>query len=110
MMSPCLVFVSLFLCVVSVAGNVMAGPYQTVWLWYAYRLDGMTSTPEMALGCHGTAPNGRCYFDEFLRYIEKGPWEGHTAVGKTEDPDVERTVEELKSIVNTGDPKTEYVE
>lgn len=62
------VAVCLFFCSTQVLCNVEVGAYQvcpqlerlciedtdkhqTLWLWYAYRMDGMTSNPTMALGC-----------------------------------------------------------
>lgn len=82
-----------------------------MWLWYAYRIDGMSEHPEMALGCSADTPgNRRCQFDEFLRYIEDvktvrgnpAPWTGSTQVGDVADPDVEGTAKELDEM---GDGK-----
>lgn len=111
-----MLFLSLCACIIlctgHVLGNKAAGPFQTMWLWYAYRIDGMSDNPEMALGCSDSTPgNRRCHFDEFLRYtesvkIDKGnpvPWTGSTRVGDNADPDVERTADELDKMGNGED-------
>lgn len=66
----------------------------------------------------------RCYFDDFLKYIVKAKtqtvevdgqkrtifavWEGSTSVGENLDPDVEQTVQELKTQGTEGDAQTRY--
>jgi hypothetical protein len=53
----------LFLSVPSLA-SILAGPYQTVLFWYAYRLEveqyGPTGT-WTGLGCIGSVPEDGCY-------------------------------------------------
>lgn len=87
--------------------SVEAGPYQTIWLWYAYRIDGMRDPAKMAIHCTGTGPNGRCKFDEFLRWADTYPWEGSTSVRDSLDPDMKTTVEELQAMAKgrKGDRK-----
>lgn len=74
-----------------------------MFLWYAYRMDitvfGSGNTI-LAPGCIGTVSDRSCYFDEFLRYIQRtGPttaaWTGSTTVGTDLNPDVLSTANEL---------------
>lgn len=92
----------LFLCLSKFAAQVSAskaaGPLATMWLWYAYRMDGMRDPSNWEFHCTGTGPNGRCKFDEFLRYADKHPWTGSTSVGDSLDPDVSKTVTELEGL------------
>lgn len=81
-------------------------------IWYAYRMDIMAfgaGSTLIAPDCIGTAPDGTCYFDEFLRYIERiGPnnpaWTGRTAVGTNLDPDCLNTADELANGGTAGTP------
>ncbi|PYI03569.1 hypothetical protein BO78DRAFT_451622 [Aspergillus sclerotiicarbonarius CBS 121057] len=108
-----LIAICLSLCLLapSVLGNVLAGPYQSVLYWYAYRIDIMThdaANREIAVGCVGTGPGKTCLFDEFLRYIQKTGrntklWTGSTNVGKDLTPDVISTAEQLAT---GGEAKT----
>ncbi|RAH78796.1 hypothetical protein BO86DRAFT_458265 [Aspergillus japonicus CBS 114.51] len=81
--------------------NVLAGPYQTMLFWYAYRIDVMTfgaGSTEISSECVGTASDKSCLFDEFVRYIQrdgKNAWTGSTTVGDDLEPDVLNTADEL---------------
>lgn len=70
-----------------------------MFLWYAYRLDIMAGGEFIAPDCPGTGENGRCYFDEFLQYIQKDsdkvPWAWTTTVGKQLRPNLNKTAQEL---------------
>ncbi|PWY65641.1 hypothetical protein BO94DRAFT_338998 [Aspergillus sclerotioniger CBS 115572] len=76
---------------------------QSLLYWYAYRIDIMANDPAtrvIAVGCDGTGPGNTCYFDEFLRYIQKTgkktkAWTGSTTVGEDLTPNVLATAEEL---------------
>jgi hypothetical protein len=48
-------------------------------------------------GCPGTGPKGVCYFDEFVKWIQKEDysWDGSTDVGKDLDPDVNHAADQL---------------
>ena len=85
---------------------------QTMLIWYAYRMDiasfGAGSTL-IAPGCIGEAPDKSCYFDEFLRYIQRTgpkvrPWTGSTSVGTKLNPDVLTTANELATSGTAGSP------
>jgi len=65
----------------------------------------------IAANCIGSVPDRSCYFDEFLRYIQRtGPntpsWGGHTSVGTNLQPDVFDTFKELQTAKysNTFEP------
>lgn len=83
-------------------------------LWYAYRLDIAAGGTFIAPDCPGTGKDKRCYFDEFLRYIEeveeRSPWSGSTSVGRNLAPNVLSTAEELVTsrYSNAVDPDVLY--
>jgi hypothetical protein len=95
------------LCLCSLASSVLAsqgaGPYQTVFVWYAYRLEVLQYGPLSTLtgtGCVGTVPGGGCYFDEFIRWIQRTgrksqAWTGSTGIGTNLTPDTEDAVTKL---------------
>ena len=80
--------------------SVGAGPYHTVFWWYAYRLGvdsyGVSDNP-IATGCPGSAADGSCYFDEFVNYIDKAGLTGTTGIGTNLDPAVNDAVAGLTS-------------
>lgn len=47
------------------------GAYERLWYWYAYTLD--SAGNKVAPLCRGTAPNKRCTFQEFMKYIDEHP-------------------------------------
>ncbi|KAJ6032220.1 hypothetical protein N7540_002952 [Penicillium herquei] len=116
-----IVYACLVLCLLAteVLANVWSGPYQLMFLWYAYRLD-IKSSPganTIAKGCVGTVSDKSCYFDEFLKYIQQTPskkakwkrWTGSSSVGKNLDPDVIDTATELRTIMAPStDPAARY--
>lgn len=111
-----------FLCAGHVLGSVRAGPYQSMFLWYAYRLDQMNGGHEVAPGCVGNAVDGggtrtgKCTFDEFLKYIQRvgnadatKAWKGTTTAGNGPNLDFDRVVNELQTQGTAGDGETRYV-
>ncbi|KAI2993671.1 hypothetical protein CBS147346_10891 [Aspergillus niger] len=80
--------------------SVGAGPYHTVFWWYAYRLGvdsyGVSNNP-IATGCPGPAADGSCYFDEFVKYIDKAGLTGSTGIKTNLDPTVNDAVAGLTS-------------
>ncbi|KAJ5765053.1 hypothetical protein N7520_004612 [Penicillium odoratum] len=103
----------------NVLANAWSGPYQAILLWYAYRLDVKTygaGSTEVAHFCEGSAADGSCYFDEFLKYIQRDPtykdswvkWTGSTSVGDNLTPDVIDTANELKEMNESDDPAARY--
>ncbi len=99
--------IQFLLCLCSLASSVLAslgaGPYQTVFVWYAYRLEVLQYGPMNTLtgaGCIGSVPSGGCYFDEFIKWIQRtGPnspaWRGSTGIGTNLTPDTEDAVTKL---------------
>ncbi|KAK3938835.1 hypothetical protein QBC46DRAFT_409750 [Diplogelasinospora grovesii] len=81
-----------------VLGNKVAGPWQMLFLWYAYQLDVRANgTPaKIAVGCVGTN-SGHCYFDELLQYAQRAGqrWNGQSGVGQDLKPDVVSTADSL---------------
>lgn len=88
-------------------------------LWYAYRMEiKMYGVGETYLAnlCEGHAPDGSCLFDEFLKYIQRGPgrnenwvkWTGDTTVGTNLNPDVEATARELLAMKQSPVPSQRY--
>ncbi|GKZ28965.1 hypothetical protein AbraIFM66950_002212 [Aspergillus brasiliensis] len=99
MMKSHLILVLLSLTSATIA-SVGAGPYHTVFWWYAYRLGvdsyGVSDNP-IATGCPGSAADGSCYFDEFVKYIDKAGLTGNTGIGTNLDPTVNDAVAGLTS-------------
>lgn len=97
----------LFSLVSSVLASLGAGPYQTVFFWYAYRLgiEAFGEDSKIAPGCKN------CNFDEFIKYIQKKPtlnrkgqpvggitpFTGSTGIGDNLEPDVETAVSKLNA-------------
>lgn len=54
----------------------------------------------IAPGCPGTGAGGRCFFDEFLQYIQSDekPWTRTTSVGTNLLPNVANTAQELSNL------------
>ncbi|KAJ5638945.1 uncharacterized protein N7484_006807 [Penicillium longicatenatum] len=85
-----------------VAASKGAGPYQTMYMWYAYRMDieAFGARPEMiAPNCFGSVPDGTCYLDEFIKHLQR---DGHelpegqdTTAGKYFYPDAVDMADEI---------------
>ncbi|KAL4812587.1 hypothetical protein BDW67DRAFT_126070 [Aspergillus spinulosporus] len=92
-----------------VLASKKAGPYQVVYMWMAYRMDiqAFGARDEMiAPNCFGTVPDGTCYFDEFLEYIQK---DGKTitsglptSIGKYFWPDAVSAAQEIEKLNGGG--------
>ncbi|OJJ06596.1 hypothetical protein ASPVEDRAFT_875720 [Aspergillus versicolor CBS 583.65] len=94
-----------------VTANALAGPYQSLYIWYAYRMEieafGAGSN-QIASGLKGSAPDGTCYFDELMDGLQRAgqglaPGQ-HTSVGKELAPDVAKTAKEIRGL-KSPDPK-----
>lgn len=76
-------------------------PWQSVFFYYAYRIDCMTlpGANFIGSGCPGSGPGGVCKFDEFVKWIQDDghPWTGHTSIGDNLDPDVWEASNELRA-------------
>lgn len=72
-----------------------------MFFYYAYRIDTIAAPGSgvIANRCPGTGPGGVCYFDEFVRWIQKSsdPWTGHTSVGNNLDPDPYDAADQLRT-------------
>ncbi|KIH89499.1 hypothetical protein SPBR_07658 [Sporothrix brasiliensis 5110] len=89
---------------VSCLASMGAGPYQTVYIWYAYQMElqlyGIGNTQILA-HCRGSGAGGSCAFDEFLRDLDgnkaqkKTVWKGSTDVGMVTDFDVDSVAKKL---------------
>lgn len=106
---------SLLLCLCSLDSSVLAslqaGPYQVVFLWYAYRLETAYYEPGNTLTARGCVPKINvakgCLFDEFIKYIQASefnikPFTGTTGIGDTLSPDVEDAVAKLRAVAYVG--------
>ncbi|GLI79234.1 hypothetical protein PoHVEF18_007562 [Penicillium ochrochloron] len=89
-----------------VLAALSAGPFESVFFYYAYRIDTLAGSASLGIakGCPGSGPKGVCYFDEFVKWIQqsKYPWTGQTSVGQNLDPDVDATAQELRTSGTEG--------
>jgi len=89
--------------VTSVVASIPAGPYQFVFLYYAYRIEveafGAQGT-YIAPFCVGSLPKGDCNFDDFLKHVQPADtpkWNGATGVTDIL-PDVEVAAQKLRAL------------
>ncbi|KAL3477789.1 hypothetical protein BJX99DRAFT_225733 [Aspergillus californicus] len=104
-----LLYVLLGLLAPHVLASKLAGRYQAVYMWYAYRMDiqAYGARNEMiAPNCFGTVPDGTCYFDEFIDYLQRDGKKldagQATSIGKYFWPDAVTAAEELKKLTIDG--------
>ncbi|KAI0191620.1 hypothetical protein F4808DRAFT_476033, partial [Astrocystis sublimbata] len=92
-----------------VFASKLAGPYQTMYYWYAYRLDIKANgvNPDMiAPGCPGSAPDGTCYFLEFVDHLQRpgknlDPGQS-VSFGKDFYPDAVTGIGEINKLTSEG--------
>ncbi|KAI9371713.1 hypothetical protein BJX61DRAFT_543404 [Aspergillus egyptiacus] len=123
-----MILAAIFLLLAFVAPHVhaskLAGRYQLVYMWYAYRMDiqAFGIRDEMiAPNCFGSVPDGSCYFDEFVDYIQRDgkhldPGQS-TSVGKYFWPDAVDAANQVSQLTVGGnefipnsDPKKLFLE
>ncbi|KAL1985215.1 hypothetical protein VTN96DRAFT_8131 [Rasamsonia emersonii] len=99
----------LFSLVSSVLASKGAGPYQTVFFWYAYRMEIEAFGEATVIAPKCPSP---CDFDTFIKYIQKEPkldrkgrpignitpFTGSTGIGNNLEPDVETAVDKLNAV------------
>ncbi|KAL4739556.1 hypothetical protein BDV11DRAFT_169970 [Aspergillus similis] len=84
-----------------------------MYMWYAYRMDIQAfgvRDDMIAPNCFGTVPDGTCYFDEFIDFLQRDKYKldpgKSTSVGKYFWPDAVEAAAELQKLTVAG---KEYV-